>query len=152
VQLLAARDLIASGRRSLQTLALTLGETTQPAEVTPTIDLGRLVVDRVAHRATFDARPLELTHKMFALLAILAGDPTRVFSKTELVRAVWGPAYLRARSRTPDAHVCRLRAALRAAGAPDGMVVNVWGVGWRLLDDASVLASATAPAPLSAVA
>jgi DNA-binding response OmpR family regulator len=151
VQVLAARDLIASGRRSLQMLALKLGEASEPTEVTPTIDLGRLLVDRAGHRATFDGRPVELTNKSFAVLAIMAGDPTRVFSKAELVRAVWGPECLRVQSRTPDAHVCRVRTALRAAGAPRGLVVNVWGVGWRLADDPSVLASAV-PAPLSAVA
>ena len=57
--------------------------------------------------------------------------PTRVFTKEELLRDVWGFRAMGA-TRTLDSHACRLRAKLGAAG--DRFVVNVWGVGYRLVD------------------
>ena len=55
-----------------------------------------------------------------------------MFSKAELLRDVWG-YHRESRTRTLDSHACRLRNKLAAAGARRH-VVNVWGVGYRLLD------------------
>jgi len=55
-----------------------------------------------------------------------------VFTKEELLREVWGFRSL-GRTRTLDSHASRLRRKLQAAC--DGrFVINVWGVGYRLLD------------------
>ena len=74
---------------------------------------------------------VELAAKEFALLRTLASSPTRVFTKEELLRDVWGFRSLGS-TRTLDSHACRLRAKLRVHG--DEFVVNVWGVGYRLVD------------------
>ena len=58
-------------------------------------------------------------------------DATRVFTKEQLLREVWGFRSL-GRTRTLDSHASRLRRKLAAAGA-GSVVVNVWGVGYRLL-------------------
>ena len=62
----------------------------------------------------------------------LAGEPTKVFTKAELLREIWGYR-TDSISRTLDSHACRLRLKLRAASS-DGerWVENVWGVGYRL--------------------
>ena len=59
--------------------------------------------------------PVEVSGKAYALLGHLAADPTRVFTKQELLRDVWG---FRApgRTRTLDSHACRLRHKLADAG------------------------------------
>jgi DNA-binding response OmpR family regulator len=75
---------------------------------------------------------VELTQKEFALLRVLAADPVKVHTKDELLRTVWG-FRSRGTTRTLDSHACRLRAKLGAGG--DRFVVNVWGVGYRLVDD-----------------
>jgi DNA-binding response OmpR family regulator len=68
----------------------------------------------------------------YLLLIHLAADPERVFTKRELLRNIW--AYPGAtRTRTLDAHACRLRKKLERAGAV-GYVVNRCGVGYRLVD------------------
>ena len=74
---------------------------------------------------------VDLSQKEFALLRTLAGEPTRVFTKDELLRTIWG---FRSRgvTRTLDSHACRLRHKLAVHG--DRFVVNVWGVGYRLVD------------------
>lgn len=92
--------------------------------------VGPLLVDRCTHTATLHDRPLELRRMEFALLAHLAGEPKRVFTRDELLRAVWGYRSSGC-TRTLDSHASRLRRKLHAAG-DGGWVVNVWGVGYRL--------------------
>ena len=58
---------------------------------------------------------------------------SRVFSKDELLRDVWGYSG-RLVTRTVDSHASRLRRKLRAAGAELPYVINVWGRGYRLLE------------------
>ena len=61
----------------------------------------------------------------------LATEPTRVFIKEELLRDVWGFRSM-GTTRTLDSHACRLRQKLAVHG--ERFVVNVWGVGYRLVD------------------
>lgn len=93
--------------------------------------VGGIEVDPAARTALLNGRRLTLSQKEFALLRTLASDPLRVFSKDELLRSLWG---FRANSstRTLDSHACRLRQKLARDG--DRYLVNVWGVGYRLLD------------------
>jgi DNA-binding response OmpR family regulator len=93
--------------------------------------VGDLEVDPVAREARVRGRRIELAAKEFALLRTLAGAPTRVFTKEELLRDVWGFRSLGS-TRTLDSHACRLRQKLGRSG--DRFVVNVWGVGYRLID------------------
>jgi DNA-binding response OmpR family regulator len=74
---------------------------------------------------------VSLAGKEYELLLKLMTDPTRVFTKEQLLREVWGFRSL-GRTRTLDSHASRLRRKLGAAGA-GSVVVNVWGVGYRLL-------------------
>jgi DNA-binding response OmpR family regulator len=93
--------------------------------------VGELDLDPVAREVRVRGARVVLSQKEFALLRQLAAEPTRVFTKAELLRDVWG---FRARgaTRTLDSHACRLRQKLSARG--DRFVINVWGVGYRLID------------------
>jgi DNA-binding response OmpR family regulator len=93
--------------------------------------VGDLTVDPVSREVRLRGRRIELSHKEFALLRALAAEPTRVLTKAELLRDVWGFRTL-GTTRTLDSHACRLRTKLGADG--DRFVVNVWGVGYRLID------------------
>jgi len=93
--------------------------------------IGHLEVDPLSREVHLRGRPLGLAQKEFALLLALAAEPTRVFTKEELLRDVWGFRSLGS-TRTLDSHACRLRHKLAADG--DRFVVNVWGVGYRLID------------------
>ena len=95
------------------------------------IRIGSLQLDPTTRSVYVGAQPVELSNYEFSLLAQLASDPTRVWSKQELLRDVWG-FRAAARTRTLDSHACRLRAKLAEAGG-ERYVVNVWGVGYRLL-------------------
>jgi DNA-binding response OmpR family regulator len=95
--------------------------------------VGRLEVDPAARTVLLSGRRVELSQREFALLRTLATDPTRVFTKDELLRNVWGYRALGS-TRTLDSHACRLRQKLARDG--ERFVVNVWGVGYRLVDGA----------------
>lgn len=93
--------------------------------------VGDLVIDPVRHRVTVDGAPVPLAKKEFSLLRALAADPTRVFSKEELLKAVWGykgPM----KTRTLDSHASRLRRKLDPRRGR--YVINCWGIGYRLVD------------------
>ena len=103
-----------------------------------------LEVDTAGRTVHLAGQRLDLSAKEFALLRVLASDPARVFTKAELLRAIWGQRTV-GTTRTLDSHACRLRRKLGAGG--ERFVVNVWGVGYRLVDAPSVGA-----APLALVA
>lgn len=98
------------------------------------VRVGGLEVDPVSRIVTLHGRQLSISQKEFALLRTLASDPTRVFKKEELLRNIWGYRALGS-TRTLDSHACRLRQKLSTPGG-DQYVVNVWGVGYRLVDGA----------------
>lgn len=95
------------------------------------VDAPPVRIDRRTREVRVCERRLELPQKEYELLLRLAQDPERVFRKEELLRDVWGYR-VPGRTRTLDSHASRLRRKLREAGA-DGLVENVWGVGYRLL-------------------
>jgi len=100
-----------------------------------TLRAGPIVADRATRCVTVDGVPIALAGKEYELLLKLMTDPTRVFTKEHLLREVWDFRSL-GRTRTLDSHASRLRRKLGAA-APGSFVLNVWGVGYRLLDGSS---------------
>jgi DNA-binding response OmpR family regulator len=95
--------------------------------------VGDLQIDGASREVNLRGQRIELSQKEFALLRALASQPTRVWTKPELLSAVWGYKSIGA-TRTLDSHACRLRQKLALEG--DRFVINVWGVGYRLVDPA----------------
>jgi DNA-binding response OmpR family regulator len=93
--------------------------------------VGELEIDPVSRDVRVAGEHAALSQKEFALLVALAAQPLKVFTKEELLRDVWGYRSM-GRTRTLDSHACRLRHKLGGAGGR--YVVNVWGVGYRLID------------------
>jgi DNA-binding response OmpR family regulator len=93
--------------------------------------IGPLELDPVARHVWLDGEPIALSKKEFALLRALAAEPTRVFTREELLRGVWGFRAM-GQTRTLDSHAFRLRRKLGRGG--ERFIVNVWGVGYRLID------------------
>jgi DNA-binding response OmpR family regulator len=92
---------------------------------------GPLEVDPPSREVRLHGERVVLSQKEFALLRTLVSEPTRVFTKEELLRSIWGFRSLGS-TRTLDSHACRLRHKLATHG--DRYIVNVWGVGYRLVD------------------
>jgi DNA-binding response OmpR family regulator len=94
------------------------------------IRVGALTIDRASRQVHVADTAVELSKMEFALLIQLACKPTRVWTKEELLRDVWGFRSM-GRTRTLDSHACRLRNKLADVGGR--YVENVWGVGYRLV-------------------
>jgi two-component system response regulator BaeR len=90
-----------------------------------------LQVDSDRYRALLDGQELKLTPVEFALLAHLAAHPGQVFSRQQLMDAIYDD-YRVVSDRTVDTHVKNLRSALSTAGASENLVESVYGVGYRL--------------------
>ena len=95
------------------------------------IRIGELDIDPLQRRVAVGQREVPLAKKEFALLRVLARDPTRVFTKAELLRDVWGYSSP-GKTRTLDSHASRLRRKLDPEHSR--YIVNCWGIGYRLID------------------
>jgi DNA-binding response OmpR family regulator len=104
------------------------------------IEAGEIAIDRATRCVAVGPRRLFLPGKEYELLLRLASEPTRVFTKEELLRDVWD---FRAfgRTRTLDSHASRLRRKL-AGVSNTPYVINEWGVGYRLMHPATAPVSA----------
>jgi len=97
----------------------------------PVIEVGRLRIEIAQRRVSLRDQEVHVSQKEFELLRTLATEPTRVFTKDELLRTIWG-FRSSGSTRTLDSHACRLRRKLVTEG--ERYVVCVWGVGYRLID------------------
>jgi DNA-binding response OmpR family regulator len=102
------------------------------------VRVGPLVIDPTARDVRLDGEALDLSQKEYALLLVLASQPSRVFTKQELLREVWGYR-ARGTTRTLESHACRLRGKLTHGDVR--FVVNVWGVGYRLIEVGTAVAA-----------
>ena len=94
------------------------------------IEAGPLRIDPARREVTVGGEPVHLTVREFDLLLFLARHPDRPFTRTGLLREIWGITY-EGYDRTIDSHVQRLRAKIEAdAGNPE-FVRTVWGVGYK---------------------
>ena len=89
-----------------------------------------IVMDLVVHRVTRNDRPIHLGPTEYRLLRFFLERPRRVFSREQLLDAVWGyDIYVE--SRTVDVHIRRLRNAMNDAGEPD-LIRTVRSAGYAL--------------------
>jgi hypothetical protein len=77
--------------------------------------------------------PLDLSRLEYDLLLFLARHPRQVFTRAQLLAQVWGHTHTS--PRTVDVHISRLRTKL---GAESGAITTVYGLGYRLADDAPI--------------
>ena len=91
---------------------------------------GRLALDRDGWEARWDGAPVPLTATEFQLLLLLAGAPSRVFSRDTIIDRLHGPGFA-ITDRTIDSHVRNLRAKFAAVGATD-LIETRPGIGYRI--------------------
>src|SRR5215204_3178409 len=96
------------------------------------IEVDAIRIDVPARSVVVGGERIAIGGKEYELLLKLASEPRRVFRKEELLRDVWG---FRSHgiTRTLDSHASRLRRKLQANGHGP-FVINVWGVGYKLVE------------------
>jgi DNA-binding response OmpR family regulator len=92
---------------------------------------GPITRDRSRREVSLDGRPVHLTFSEFELLSALMSDPGRLFSRQELLQAIWGDSAFRD-PRGIDVHVRHLREKLEAQPDQPTLIVTVRGAGYRL--------------------
>jgi two-component system phosphate regulon response regulator PhoB len=102
----------------------------QPNAADESLQFDEVAMDLAAHRVSRAGKPIHLGPTEFRLLRHLMQHPGRVFSREQLLDAVWGhDVYVEA--RTVDVHIRRLRKALNGDGDPD-IVRTVRSAGYAL--------------------
>jgi two-component system response regulator ResD len=96
----------------------------------PPIERGALRIEPSTRRVFLEGEEVSLTQREFDLLAYLAEHPGRVFSRDQLMEAVWRYPFFTDTS-TVTVHVRRLRAKLGDEISEPRFIETVWGVGYR---------------------
>lgn len=97
---------------------------------TETISLGGVQIDRKGYEVRIDGETLTLPLREFELLAQLASNPGRIYTREQLIRLVWGADFA-GDSRTVDVHVKRLRERF-AHRQDDFVITTIRGLGYKL--------------------
>lgn len=103
----------------------------QPPVPPGLLEFGPLVIRLAEREVTMHGAPVELTTKEFDLLAHLASSPGRVFSREQLLDAVWGASTDQRHAATVTEHVRRVRNKIGDDTDAPALLVSVRGVGYK---------------------
>jgi two-component system alkaline phosphatase synthesis response regulator PhoP len=101
----------------------------KPGLAVDVIEVGDLRIDHGAREVSHRGEKLSMTRREFELLAYLAHNAGRVYSREELLRKVWGYDFV-GETRTVDVHIRRLRKKL---GEENHLIETVTGSGYKFL-------------------
>ena len=91
------------------------------------LSAGGIVIDKAAHLATVDGRPMELSFKEFELLTYFLENQGIALSREKILNSVWNYDYF-GDARTIDTHVKKLRSKMGDKGE---YIKTVWGMGYK---------------------
>jgi two-component system response regulator RegX3 len=94
--------------------------------------VGGLKLDVVRHTATVDGKPILLTRSEFRLVALLASEPGKPFTREQLIQHLWESDFVGDR-RAIDVHVSNLRRKLEQDPRRPRRLLTVRGVGYKLV-------------------
>jgi DNA-binding response OmpR family regulator len=107
-----------------------LRRTTTSGGTEHALSFENLHIDVTGHRVTRDGEEISLTQREFDLLLFLARHPGQVFSRDQLMEAVWHYSFY-TDTATVTVHVRRLRAKLEREPSMPRWLETVWGIGYR---------------------
>jgi two-component system response regulator RegX3 len=95
------------------------------------IEAGGIQLDFSRYEVRVDGRPVHLTPSEFKVLALLARDPGRVFSRRQIMEHLWQSPYI-GDERASDVHVSSLRRKIERDPARPERILTVRGIGYKL--------------------
>jgi len=122
------RELLARVRAVLRRVAK------EAAQATEELHFGRLIIDRRGHEVRLDGEVIPLTPTEFQLLAEMAREPGRAFTRLELLDQVFGYDFV-GFERTVDVHVKNLRKKIETDPKQPCYIQTVYGVGYKFCPD-----------------
>ena len=123
-----------SPRELVARVKAVLRRTDRPTDPSDVIRVGELQLDVPRMRTEVAGRGVDLTPTEFTLLATLARQPGRIFTRSQLLDALHGVAF-ESYERAIDSHIKNLRRKLEPDPRQPRFVLTVYGVGYRLADD-----------------
>lgn len=133
------RELMARVRTLLRRTRLSAGADPPAAAV---LAVGTLVVDPDRHEVSVEGGPVDCTPGEFRILAAMAAEPDRVFTRQRLLEELHGfDRYIS--DRTVDVHIMNLRKKIEPAPRRPARLLTVFGVGYKLTDPAKSAARAS---------
>ncbi len=106
-----------------------------PVGVTAVRRVGPVVLDRNRHEVTVAGSPIDCTPAEFAILAVMAAQPDRVFTRAQLLEHTSG-FERNSTDRTIDVHVMNLRRKIEADPRRPVHLITVYGIGYKLTEGA----------------
>ncbi|MCR5691148.1 MAG: response regulator transcription factor [Eubacterium sp.] len=94
------------------------------------LNISDLTINIEAYTVYIGAERLQMTKKEVETMWILAGNPSKVFTRDNLLDSLWGHDYF-GDSRTVDSHIKRLRAKIDKVPHPDWDIKTIWGLGYK---------------------
>ncbi|MCP4008460.1 MAG: response regulator transcription factor, partial [Proteobacteria bacterium] len=107
-----------------------LGESPASTQSPAILKFHNLTIDTARHKVETPKGVIELTAREFDLLLYLASSPGHVFSRAQLLDAVWGYDH-DGYEHTVNTHINRLRIKIEENPARPEYVQTVWGVGYK---------------------
>jgi DNA-binding response OmpR family regulator len=95
---------------------------------------GDVTIDLASHKVVVAGREVRLTPSEFKVLALLAAEPNRVFSRWQIMEHLWDAPYV-GTARAADVHVSNLRRKVEEDPADPKRVVTVREAGYKLVVD-----------------
>ena len=123
-----------SPRELVARIKAVLRRTDRPVDASDQIRVGELTLDVPRMRTEVAGTTVDLTPTEFTLLATLARQPGRIFTRSQLLDALHGVAF-ESYERAIDSHIKNLRRKLEPDPRQPRYVLTVYGVGYRLADD-----------------
>lgn len=102
-----------------------------PADPTPRLEFGDLVMDVASREVSLGGVPVRLTAKEFDLLRFLMQSPRQVFTRAQLLQHVWGSLPGWQTEATVNEHIHRLRRKIEVEPSRPLRLVTVYGSGYR---------------------
>ncbi len=126
-------ELQARVKALLRRVAFHKQETQEDDDDNDELKFGDLAIRQQQRDILVDGKSISLTAKEFDLLLYMANFPGQVFSREQLLNAVWGYHHS-GYEHTVNSHINRLRAKLESDPANPRRVLTVWGIGYKFND------------------
>lgn len=97
------------------------------------IRVGALTIDPGRRGVLLGGKPVDLTAKEFDLLLHFANHPGRVYTRSQLLDAVWGYGH-EGYEHTVNSHINRLRSKIEQNPTDPDFILTVWGVGYKFTE------------------
>ncbi len=106
-------------------------------ENTTAISAEGLLIDIDKRKVVLDDKKVELSPKEFELLVLMASNPGRNYTRTELLDMIWGYNF-DGYEHTVNSHINRLRAKIESDMANPTFILTTWGVGYKFNEDIAI--------------